>query len=370
MNFDDAKELAKIHQALKNHLCVWDYGLAALDPSAPASAPVYDLDRNYGLPSAIRRATAAWQAQKLLRESGQDELLLEEPIENYQPHLHNRRSPFRVCASDFYNSFENRIEDDGFLANWAEVGFPMLESSDELFAASLMCTSTEGLVLADIHMPGRTIVFPFGPTNNLFNCSYAILILGALGDAQLHLISVAQRRLYHMSSDTLDELLFVDPAAVFGAVDDRVEGVSPAPQSWAAFDRLADASERRIFNMLRHYVVGMLLAYQEKRNWKYEGTRLARKTKLRGYPPNHRLAILGRNVRADMRNAVKRYLNEGSKKGPSFQFIVRGHQRNQAFGPEHSLRRLQWIEPYWKGPEEAIIHARTLSFLPPVSKVE
>lgn len=33
------------------------------------------------------------------------------------------------------------------------------------------------------------------------------------------------------------------------------------------------------------------------------------------------------------------------------RFVVRGHWRNQAFGPEHSLRRKQWIQPFWKGPE-------------------
>lgn len=29
-------------------------------------------------------------------------------------------------------------------------------------------------------------------------------------------------------------------------------------------------------------------------------------------------------------------------------FVVRGHYRNQTCGPKHGLRRLQWIEPYWK----------------------
>jgi hypothetical protein len=32
---------------------------------------------------------------------------------------------------------------------------------------------------------------------------------------------------------------------------------------------------------------------------------------------------------------------------------VRGHWRNQPYGPERMYRRLQWIEPYWKGPVDA-----------------
>ncbi len=33
------------------------------------------------------------------------------------------------------------------------------------------------------------------------------------------------------------------------------------------------------------------------------------------------------------------------------RFIVRGHWTEQAYGIKHSLRRRQWILPYWKGPE-------------------
>jgi hypothetical protein len=34
------------------------------------------------------------------------------------------------------------------------------------------------------------------------------------------------------------------------------------------------------------------------------------------------------------------------------RFLVRGHYRNQAVGPNHSERRRRWIEPYWKGPTD------------------
>lgn len=34
--------------------------------------------------------------------------------------------------------------------------------------------------------------------------------------------------------------------------------------------------------------------------------------------------------------------------------IVRGHWRQQAHGPKHSERRLQWIEPFWKGPADGV----------------
>lgn len=34
------------------------------------------------------------------------------------------------------------------------------------------------------------------------------------------------------------------------------------------------------------------------------------------------------------------------------RFIVRGFWRNQAYGPNHSLRRRQWIPPFVKGPAD------------------
>jgi len=36
------------------------------------------------------------------------------------------------------------------------------------------------------------------------------------------------------------------------------------------------------------------------------------------------------------------------------RFSVRGHWRSQAHGPAHSLRRLQWIAPFWKGPKDGV----------------
>lgn len=36
----------------------------------------------------------------------------------------------------------------------------------------------------------------------------------------------------------------------------------------------------------------------------------------------------------------------------SHRFIVRGFWRDQVYGPNHSLRRRQWIPPFVKGPSD------------------
>jgi len=41
------------------------------------------------------------------------------------------------------------------------------------------------------------------------------------------------------------------------------------------------------------------------------------------------------------------------------RWMVRGHWRLQPYGPKHSLRRMRWIDPYVKGPEDKPFDARS-----------
>lgn len=70
--------------------------------------------------------------------------------------------------------------------------------------------------------------------------------------------------------------------------------------------------------------------------------------------------VLGMPVTIDLREQVREVLRRGSRKGssPKVQFPVRGHWRQQAYGPKLSLRRPQWIEPFWKGSPEARVLLR------------
>ena len=78
------------------------------------------------------------------------------------------------------------------------------------------------------------------------------------------------------------------------------------------------------------------------------------------YPggPSFRVFRAGHPVKIDCRTELKDYL-EGKRRNPlAVQFFVRGHWRNQACGPRHKDRRFVWIEPFWKGPEDALINLR------------
>ncbi len=79
-----------------------------------------------------------------------------------------------------------------------------------------------------------------------------------------------------------------------------------------------------------------------------------------GAAPDGARYLLAQPVTIDLRETLREALT-GKRRGggvPKHQFLVRGHPRQQAWGPQHSLRRYKWIEPYWKGDPEARILLR------------
>lgn len=105
-------------------------------------------------------------------------------------------------------------------------------------------------------------------------------------------------------------------------------------------------------------IVGLLFTMQHTAHFK-DGSRNSGVSRrpLRNEPPPHRSIVIGRpiNFRAkpsDSHGAT----GEGTP--PAFQTMVRGHIKRQACGPGSLGRKVVWIEPYWRGPEDAPILAR------------
>ena len=55
--------------------------------------------------------------------------------------------------------------------------------------------------------------------------------------------------------------------------------------------------------------------------------------------------------------------DDGSGGGPrrrlTTRHVVRGHWTHQPHGPQKSLRRLQWVDDYIRGPQDAPLSTRT-----------
>jgi hypothetical protein len=231
---------------------------------------------------------------------------------------------------------------------WAEDGFCTLEASSDVYAAALMCTSAEGIGLGDVKFPSQSMVFRIPP--GLIDAAYARIDISGIGNVNMHVCGCSHKRAMMMKSDTVDDLLFtpLEETDVVKLADGKLPKMGAPDVGSPGTVRNATPEEVRTFIMIRHYIAGLLVAYQVKSNWTYEGLRLAQAKRLRKVPPRHRYFILGKSVKADVREGVRRYVGGDRHRSPSFQFVVRGHYRNQAHGPNMSMRRVQWIEPYWK----------------------
>ena len=67
---------------------------------------------------------------------------------------------------------------------------------------------------------------------------------------------------------------------------------------------------------------------------------------------------LARDVKIDCRAAVRDYVRGLAASSPVVQSLVRGHWKRQPHGPGGTERKTIFIEPYWRGPEEAPIAVR------------
>jgi hypothetical protein len=128
--------------------------------------------------------------------------------------------------------------------------------------------------------------------------------------------------------------------------------------------RPEDEINGRRWLMIRNLIRGACLALSNPEDFSKdragEGWKSSKKSNRKG-PPELSQArfLLSAPVKVDLREEVRRVVT-GERKGssPKVQFLVRGHWRNQACGPKQSLRKTIWIQPFWKGDEEARILLR------------
>lgn len=119
-----------------------------------------------------------------------------------------------------------------------------------------------------------------------------------------------------------------------------------------------DAKERA-FLLARRLVIGLLYTIQYTDNFRDKTHTSRRKCSRRDGPPPHRVYIVGKPIGVDCRPAISAYLSGRKSTTPALQSLVRGHYKRQAIGPGGASRKVIWIQPYWRGPEDAPILARS-----------
>ena len=226
-----------------------------------------------------------------------------------------------------------------FAAKWAVHAFQRLMTS-HTFAAALMCSDVQQEVLDDIEkqwdaflviVPNKMLVT--GP----FEFSRVLVATYSFG-ARMILLT-ADARSVEVEAPTIAELLASDESNL-----------------------VEESAVQRCVVMAKRLVAGLLLNLQHPPTFTIKKIEARPKSKHREAEPEHRIVTVGKPLEIDCREAVAEYIEHG-KKGrkhgpPTVQVMVRGHYRRQVCGVGRMERKVIWIEPFWRGPEAALIQTR------------
>lgn len=228
-----------------------------------------------------------------------------------------------------------------FLAKWADQAYTTIVVG-ERYAAALMATSVSAEALQGIRSPWSAFVIQV-PAGLL--AQYDRIRVGAfdlkesyaeepVGRARVVAHSTVTGEALMQSTSTLEECL-ADP------VDSLVDGFAPI-----------EGLDGRVLAMAQRLAAGCILAALRPGE-AIERVHGGGKKKRRTDAPSHRVVMVGRPISLDVRPAILDYIAGRTGGAPAVQSLVRGHYKRQACGPQLSERRTIWIEPYWRGPDDA-----------------
>lgn len=222
---------------------------------------------------------------------------------------------------------------------WAQCGFPRVVLSHR-HAAALMATRTSPEALDEVPVPWQAFAIdvPDGLvefTNTDENGTEVYQITHA----------------FVMVYEEIATLLFGDRTKVRACV--LAQGV----RNLGSFEHESPAAE-----LICRLALGACLEMTTHRpagSPAFE--RKAIKRNRQGLPETWTFQLT-RDVKVDCRAAVKSFSRGESKSSPVVQSLVRGHWKHQAHGALRAERKWIFVEPYWRGPEDAPIAVRKHRF--------
>lgn len=261
-----------------------------------------------------------------------------------------RRSALEYVAEVALEAGNNRefcALTPSFALAWAECGFPLIEPSHRL-AASMMATSMPAeYVYEFVRMPWRCFAIHVHP--GLIDDEAALMfVINSRDNNRIRALSfIGEHMTLGDESSIADWNSIVSEKIRIGK--EEIDSTHHLYESSvAAFNKV---------NLLGRLFVSVCAEL----NSQYASEHTAAKTRAQGRESEPRVVThkLTRNVRVDVRRAVREYADGDSHKSPSVQVMVRGHWKLQPHGPGRAERKLLHIEPYWRGPDDAPIAVRS-----------
>jgi len=109
--------------------------------------------------------------------------------------------------------------------------------------------------------------------------------------------------------------------------------------------------EARVSTMVGRLIGGVVLAIAAARSsapGSLSYVARPRREDKRGVPRTNDF-VLGHPLKLDCRQAIRDFLEGRRSSSPTVTTLVRGHWRHQPHGPNREQRRLQWIQPFFRG---------------------
>jgi hypothetical protein len=148
-------------------------------------------------------------------------------------------------------------------------------------------------------------------------------------------------------------------------VDQAIAEATNTVTSWSKGNTIISDATKQVFKFVMNTVLYLTSADAEMRMIRispqlqeYKKPKGKKKTKNKGtLPTSYQRTELGSTfVFARTSKTGSDTSEEGSKH--THRYIVEGHWRRQPYGEGNKLRRLQFIEPHWRGPEHAPLTMR------------
>ena len=242
---------------------------------------------------------------------------------------------------------------------WCHCGFPQLVLGHKT-TASLLVTSISEDVLDLIHPPWRSFYIEL--PSEMFS------IVDAQGNGNvsvrgIHVFVTKTDKEYEWSyvlNTSSDTFLWAWQLTIHQMWRKEIEVV------YSQATRIDITKQDEKVNLLiRRLILNVCLYMTDKSKVKGPSNTYVPGTHVQqsraGKEPRLRTYIFNDKPVHDFRGVIKEYL-DGTNDSPearlNYQKMVIGHWKSQAYGPNHSLRRPQRIEPYWRGRIDAPILVR------------
>ena len=265
------------------------------------------------------------------------------------------------------------------LVRWNQFGMPVFRIDEALFSR-LLLTDPSNVNPASIKPPFQTFVFtvPTGywasddgdgrvvslNTNWVHNSTSISQEEAVRANRYQEIVGLPQQGLVEFVSQGGIIMLYDTTSKISEKTDlpkwlTDLSKNKPAPFQIdeTRYDKEIHAAVRRVYVNLCLYIADR--GKGERLPQKLEKARKKRARKRNKDPdiqPN--TWLLGRELKLDryLCDAAKAWVDSTQGKPAAWklrsQCVVRGHFKNQAYGPERSLRKEIWVEPYKRGPEE------------------